>query len=167
MTISFLTYGSQFLGPSYDFVSDEAQRQIPTLFRHHTLYKCLSMQMTLGSADKSGSRKLFSKLAWITINLRLVSLNISMSFRSSMDLKPGKWSIENGKTTWKDLNWFCWLLFRAGHVICRSRKMVSRPLRVSIERIIWYLLRNKAPGTWHGSPSTYQRRGRSRLDTRI
>jgi len=71
-------------------VSDESQKQIPTLYRNHIMYKCLSLQSTLGSADKVGRRKLAARLAWITINLRLVSLNVSMNLRSNENLRAGE-----------------------------------------------------------------------------
>jgi hypothetical protein len=91
MTHALLINATKFLGASFDFVSEESQKQIPTLFRNHILYKCLSVQTTLGSADKKGPRKLAARLAWITTNLRLVSLNISMYLRSNENLRAGEY----------------------------------------------------------------------------
>ena len=79
----------KFLNASFDFVSDEIQKHIPGLYRHHTLFKCVSIQSTLGSADRNGPRKLAARLAWITINLRLVSFNISVNLRSTENLRAG------------------------------------------------------------------------------
>ncbi|QDS74407.1 hypothetical protein FKW77_005772 [Venturia effusa] len=87
-THGLLTKACKFLPISFDFVSDDNQKQIPGLYRHHLLFKCLSIQTTLGSSDKKGPRKLSARLAWITINLRLISLCISMNLRSNETLRP-------------------------------------------------------------------------------
>jgi hypothetical protein len=90
MTHAILTCATKFLNITFDFVSEESSKQIPSLYRHQMLYRCLSIQNTLGSVDKRGSRKVAARLAWITINLRLVSFNISMNLRSNENLRSGE-----------------------------------------------------------------------------
>ncbi|TID21520.1 mediator of rna polymerase ii transcription subunit 16 [Venturia nashicola] len=103
LTHGLLTKACKFLTVNFDFVSDDNQKQIPGLYRHHLLFKCVSIQSTLGSSDKKGPRKLSARLAWITINLRLISLCISMNLRSNENLRAEmamslvglvKWSLD-------------------------------------------------------------------------
>ncbi|KAF2430482.1 hypothetical protein EJ08DRAFT_235033 [Tothia fuscella] len=88
MTHSILSNATKFLSvTNFDYVSDEGQKHLQMLYKNHFLFKCLSIQNILGSLDNKGAKKLSARLAWITINLRLVSVTVSMGMRSDQNLK--------------------------------------------------------------------------------
>ncbi|KAF2401203.1 hypothetical protein EJ06DRAFT_581391 [Trichodelitschia bisporula] len=102
-THTFLTQAISCLNTNFDWLSDESQKQLQHLYRLQSLFKCLSLQSTFGLTDKRGPRKLASRLAWITINLRLISLSVSMSIRTNENLRAEmaitliglvKWSLD-------------------------------------------------------------------------
>jgi hypothetical protein len=72
-----------------NYSTDEAQKHYYSLFRLAPLYKCISVQNILGTEGKY-QRNMPAKLAWVTMNLRVVSFTVSMSFRHNENLKHGE-----------------------------------------------------------------------------
>lgn len=90
MTRTTILLCIRFLNVDFDLLSGDLQKQIFPLFHNHLAARCFSLQNALGAADKSGPRKLASRLAWITLNLRHVSQNLCYNLsRPDQALKAG------------------------------------------------------------------------------
>ncbi|KAF1817517.1 hypothetical protein P152DRAFT_21888 [Eremomyces bilateralis CBS 781.70] len=69
-----------------DYSTEEAQKNAYQLFRVPALYKTLSAQAGMGTV-KHGFRNVSGKLAWITLNLKLIATSLTMSIRHNEPLK--------------------------------------------------------------------------------
>jgi mediator of RNA polymerase II transcription subunit 16 len=79
------------LGAHFDYVNlvDDSQKQTQTLYKGQFFYKCLSMQNVLGMGE-NGRRNLPAKLAWTTLNIRLLSLSLSQSLKANENIRHGR-----------------------------------------------------------------------------
>lgn len=104
MTRTTIALTIRFLNIDFDLLGGELGKQMLPLFRNHLAARCFSLQNALGSADRSGPRKLAARVAWISLNLRHVSQNLVYNLsRADQPLKPEmaismvglvKWSLD-------------------------------------------------------------------------
>ncbi|KAF2460799.1 mediator complex subunit 16-domain-containing protein [Lineolata rhizophorae] len=90
----FTTQVYQAFGFSLDYVTPEQQKQVAQLLRMPLLYKSLSTQFVLGSSGAprvggsgGGRHTLQAKAAWIVLNLRSVTVNISIGFNKPENIR--------------------------------------------------------------------------------
>lgn len=95
----FLSEFHRAMNQAVDFSSDVPHEK---QWRHPTIQRYLSIQDSLGYRGNKVPRTLMAKAAWVTLQLRLVSLTFSFSFNNGArasggqagegDLsKPGTW----------------------------------------------------------------------------
>lgn len=84
----FLHQAMRAMNLNLDYSTDEAHKNAYFLFRVPALYKTLSAQAALGTA-KDGTRNISAKLAWITLNLKLLATSMTLSLRPNETMKLG------------------------------------------------------------------------------
>lgn len=139
LTHQMVLLTTKFLNVNFDY-GEENQKQLTQLFRNNTLFKCLSLQNALGSADEGGPRKLTARLSWITMNLRLVSFNINI-MRSNEKLSAGESFLQVGSVGTLTNS------IRNGNLVRRPCQMVDGLMHLSTTGAFRRLLRHQTRGS--------------------
>ena len=103
---------------NYDLITQEGAKNIISLHKLQPLYKCLSVQNTLGMTS-NGGRNLRAKLAWMTLNLRFSCLVLANTLKPNEELRPEMAVSLIGQLRW-GLDFFVYLtqeLFDLSHKI--------------------------------------------------
>jgi mediator of RNA polymerase II transcription subunit 16, fungi type len=93
---------------NYDLVTDEGAKNIAHLHKLAPLYRCMSIQNTLG-VHTNGIRNLRAKLAWITLNLRFSCLVLANTLKPNESLRADMATSLIGQLRW-GLDFFVYIL---------------------------------------------------------
>ena len=87
MKLAFVQQCRRATRMNYDLITEDGAKNIASLHKLQPLYKCLSIQNSLG-INKKDVRNLRAKLAWITLNLRFSCLVLANTLKPNENLRP-------------------------------------------------------------------------------